>query len=93
MSRPKLPLVFRITAALLVAAIALGGWWQRQPVGPRGRVFLPAIARACPAAASSVHRLNVADTARALDRWAYAEVSNLLLGADQDRCRVPMVKP
>lgn len=92
MNRPKPPLVFRITAALLVAAIVLGGWWQRQPAGLQGRAFLAAVARVCPAAVRPVRRPRIADTARALDHWVYAEAGNLLPGADHDRCRLPTVK-
>lgn len=84
MIRSKMPWVFRIAAALLVTAIVVGGWWQRQPVGPRGRAFLAHVSRACPAAAH-VGRATVADTAHELDRWAYARIGNLLLGGP-DRC-------
>ncbi len=78
MTRSRLPWVFRITAAWLVAAIVVGGWWQPQPAGPRGRAFLAAVARTCSAAAMHSNRPTVADTAHALDRWAYLEAVNLL---------------
>ena len=78
MTRSRLPWVFRITAAWLVTAIAVGGWWQPQPVGPRGRAFLAAVARTCPAAVVHSTRPSVADTAHALDRSAYMLAADLL---------------
>ena len=86
MTRPKLPWVFRITAALLVAAIVFGGWWQRQPAGTAGHAFLAAVARACPAAMPTGRRPTVADSARALDRWGYAQLGNLIFRDGRDRC-------
>ena len=86
MTRRKLPCVFRITAALILAAITIGGWWQRQPVGGTGRAFLTAIARGCPAAIPTKRHPTVADTARALDRLSYAKISNLIFRDGRDRC-------
>lgn len=86
MTHSKLPWAFRITAALIVAAIIVGGWWQRQPAGENGRAFLAIVARACPAAAPTVAQSTVADTAHALDRWGYAVLGNLVFRDERDRC-------
>ena len=47
MTRSRLPWVFRISAALIVAAVMVGMWWQPQAAGSRGRAFLATVARAC----------------------------------------------
>ena len=86
MTRRKLPRVFRITAALMLAAIVVGGWWQRQPVGATGLTFLAAVARGCPAAMPTGLHSDIADTAHALDQWDYARLGNLTFRDGRDRC-------
>ena len=86
MTRRKLPWVFRLSAALIVAAIVLGGWWQHQPGGTTGRARRATVARACPAAVPVGRRPSVADTAHALDHWGYARLGNLIFRDDRDRC-------
>ena len=85
MTRSRLPWVFRISAALIVTAVMLGMCWQPQAVGPYGRAFLGTVARACPAAVVNKKRPTVADTAHALDRWAYLTTVDLVRGG-RSRC-------
>ena len=85
MTRCRLPWVFRISAALIVAAVMIGMWWQPQAAGPHGRAFLATVARACPAAVVQKARPTVADTAHALDRWAYLTAVDLVRGR-RSRC-------
>jgi hypothetical protein len=89
MTSPKMPLVFRIAAVLLIAATAAGQCWQRQPVGHFGRGFLATVGQACPATARWRRHPTIADTAHALDAWAIARVANLLSRGGRDRCRAP----
>ena len=86
MTRRKLPWVFRLSAALLVAAIVFGGWWQHQPTGASGRAFLRLVAQACPAALPAGRHPTIADTAHTLDRWGYARLGNLIFRDGRDRC-------
>ena len=86
MTRSRLPWVFRITAAWLVAAIVIGGWWQPQTAGPHGRAFLAAVARSCPAAGVHGASPTIADTAHALDRWASMIIADLLLRGRPRHC-------
>lgn len=86
MTRSRLPWVFRISAALIVTAVVAGMWWQPQSAGPRGRAFLAAVARTCPAAAVGGAHPTAADTAHALDRWAYLTVADLLRRNRPSRC-------
>ena len=80
MTRSRLPWVFRISAGLIVGAVMVGTWWQPQAAGPHGRAFLATVARACPAAVVRKKRPTVADTAHALDRWAYLAAVDLVRG-------------
>ena len=85
MTRSRLPWVFRISAGLIVAVDMLGIWWQPQAAGPHGRAFLATVARACPAALVRKGQPTVADTAYALDRWAYLTAVDLVRGG-RTRC-------
>lgn len=85
MTDRKLPRVFRIAAALMVAPIVFGGWWQRQPAGANGRYLLAAAMRFCPAAIQVSRRPTVADTAFVLDRAAYLAAADLFM-QDSRRC-------
>lgn len=85
----RLPLVFRVSAVLLLAALIAGQWWQRQPAGTIAG-WVPAMAEGyCPAAA--IHRSGtIADSARTLDSWGYAVIGNAIFRDGRDRCRVKM---
>jgi len=85
----RFPWVFRMAAALLLTSVIAGQWWQRQPVGEVGLATLTIIAAHCPAAIDQQRggRLNVADSARALDRWGYARLAELVRRDSRDRCR------
>jgi hypothetical protein len=82
-----LPLVFRVSAVLLLAALIAGQWWQRQPAGSIAG-WVPAMAEVyCPAAA--IHRSRtISDSARTLDDWGYAVIGNAIFRDGRDRCRV-----
>lgn len=87
MRRRPFPTVFRLVAALLLAALVLGQWWQRQPLGAVGRGIVAVMAELCPAA--TAHRVvSVADSARAVDHLAFAVLGNALSRDSRDRCRV-----
>lgn len=86
MTDPKLPLVFRIAAVLIVASVVFGGWWQRQATGPNGRSFLISVAKVCPAAIPRSRRPSVADTAHALDQLAFLSAADLLMQDGRSRC-------
>lgn len=79
----RFPVVFRLSAILLLTALIAGQWWQRQPAG-----WVPAMAEVhCPAAA--IHRAGtIADSARTLDSWGYAVIGNAIFRDGSDRCRV-----
>ena len=83
----RLPLVFRVSAILLLTALIAGQWWQRQPAGTIAG-WVPAMAEVhCPAAA--IHRSGtIANSARSLDSWAYAVIGNAVFRDGRDRCRV-----
>jgi len=87
MTRPRLPLEFRLGAVLLLAALIGGQCWQRQPAGSIAG-WVPAMAEVyCPAAA--IHRSgNTGDSARTLDSWGYAVIGNAIFRDGRDRCRV-----
>ena len=87
MKRRRLPMVFRVSAALLLAALIAGQWWQRQSAGSIAG-WVPAMAEVyCPAAA--IRRSDtIADSARTLDRWFYAVIGNAIYRDGRDRCRV-----
>ncbi len=88
MKQCRYPWVFRIAAALLLASVIAGQWWQRQPVGEVGLAMLTIIAAQCPAAVErQPGRINVADSARALDRWGYARLVELVRRDGRDRCQ------
>lgn len=81
-----MPRVFRLAAALLLAASIVGQWWQRQPVGSITGWVLAMAEVQCPGAI--VRRSGtVADSARTLDRWGYAVVADLALRDGRERCR------
>ncbi|MEH3100594.1 hypothetical protein [Sphingomonas adhaesiva] len=86
MMRRRFPLVFRVAAGLLLAALIVGQWWQRQSAGSIAG-WVPAMAAVhCPAAA--VHRSGtIADSARTLDGWGYAVLADLIFRDGRDRCR------
>ena len=86
MTRPRFPLVFRLSAVLLLAALIGGQWWQRQPAGSIAG-WVPAMAEVyCPAAAIH-HSGTISDSARTLDDWAYAVIGNAVFRDGRDRCR------
>ena len=87
MKRRRSPLVFRVSAILLLTALIVGQWWQRQPAGTIAG-WVPAMAEVyCPAAA--IHRAGtIADSARTLDSWGYAVIGNAIFRDGRDRCRV-----
>jgi hypothetical protein len=87
MKRRPFPTVFRLAAALLLAALIFGQWWQRQPLEPVGRGMMAVMAELCPAATAR-RAVSVADSARAVDRVASALVGNALSRDSRDRCRV-----
>ena len=87
MKRRRFPMVFRLSAMLLLTALIGGQWWQRQPAGSIAD-WVPAMAEVyCPAAA--IHRSGtISDSARTLDDWAYAVIGNAIFRDGRDRCRV-----
>ena len=88
MKQRRYPWVFRIAAALLLLSVAAGQWWQRQPAGEIGLAMLTIIAAHCSAAVDEHNgRISVADSARALDRWGYALLTELVRRDGRDRCR------
>ena len=88
MTRRKIPMVFRLAAALLIGSAVFGQWWRHRPAGPHGRAFLTMVERHCPAAAVANSRPTVADTAAALDRWSFAHLAGLIHRDGRDRCRM-----
>ncbi|MGN7161729.1 hypothetical protein [Sphingomonas sp. SAFR-052] len=81
----RLPLVFRVSAILLLTALIAGQWWQRQPAGTIAG-WVPAMAEVyCPAAAIH-HSGTIAESARTLDSWAYAVIGNAVFRDGRDRC-------
>ena len=87
MKRRRFPLVFRVSAILLLTALIAGQWWQRQPAGSIAG-WVPAMAEVyCPAAAIQ-HSGTISDSARTLDDWAYAVIGNATFRDDRNRCRV-----
>ncbi len=88
MKRRRFPWVFRIAAALLLLSVVAGQWWQRQPAGEVGLAMLTIITAHCPAAGERhPGRISVADSARALDRWGYARLTEMVRRDGRDRCR------
>ncbi len=88
MKQHRYPWVFRIAAALLLVSVVAGQWWQRQPAGEVGLAMLTIIAAHCPVTAHrQPGRISVADSARALDRWGYARLIELVRRDGRDRCR------
>lgn len=88
MKHRRYPWVFRMAAALLLASVVAGQWWQRQPAGELSLAMLTIIAAHCPAAAhSQPGRISVADSARALDRWGYARLTEMVRRDGRNRCR------
>jgi hypothetical protein len=86
MMQRRVPLVFRLSAGLLLATLIAGQWWQRQPAGSIAG-WVPAMAAMhCPAAV--VQRSGtIADSARTLDGWGYAVLGDLIFSDGRDRCR------
>lgn len=64
----QVPLVFRISGALLMVALVGGQFLQRQPAGPSTRGVIAYAARSCPSAAFTGKHTMVVRGARALDR-------------------------
>jgi len=88
MKQHRYPWVFRIAAALLLVSVVAGQWWQRQPAGEVGLAMLTVIAAHCPDAIDQQpRRISVADSARALDRWGYARLTEMVRRDGRDRCR------
>ncbi len=88
MKQHRYPWVFRLAAAMLVASVIAGQWWQRQPAGEASLAMLTIIAEHCPAAVDQQNgSISVADGARALDRWGYARLIELIRRDGRDRCR------
>lgn len=87
MKRRPFPTAFRLAAALLLAALIFGQWWQRQPLGPVGRGMMSVMAELCPAATAR-RAVSVADSASAVDRMMFAVLGNALSRDSRDCCRV-----
>ncbi|MDJ0276659.1 hypothetical protein QLH51_07615 [Sphingomonas sp. 2R-10] len=88
MKQCRFPWVFRMATAVMLLSVVAGQWWQRQPAGEVGLAMLTIIAAHCPAAAHrQPGRISVADTARALDRWGYARLTEMVRRDGRDRCR------
>lgn len=88
MKQRRYPRVFRIAAVLLLLSVVAGQWWQRQPADEVGLAMLRIIAAHCPAAVDQFNgRTSVADSARALDRWGYGRLVELVRRDGRDRCR------
>ena len=66
MKRRRFPVIFRLSAILLLTALIAGQWWPRQPAGSIAS-WVPAMAEVyCPAAA--IHRFGtIGDSARTVD--------------------------
>ena len=88
MKQRRYPWVFRTAAALLLLSVVAGQWWQRQPAGEVGLAMLTVITAHCPAAVDQQRggRISVADSARALDRWGYARLTEMVRRDRRDRC-------
>lgn len=88
MKQCRFPWVFRMAAAVMLLCVVAGQWWQRQPAGEISLAVLTIIAAHCPAAVDEHNgRISVADSARALDRWGYARIAELVRRDGRDRCR------
>jgi len=88
MKRHRFPWVFRLAATGMLPIAVAGQWWQRQPSGEVGVALLTIIASHCPAAVKRQSgRIRVADSARALDRWGHAQLTELVRRDGRDRCR------
>ncbi len=88
MKRHQFPWVFRLAATLLLLSAVAGQWWHNQPAGEVGVAMLTVIASHCPAAVERQSgRIGVADSARALDRWGYSRMTELVRRDGRDRCR------
>lgn len=85
--RRKPPMVFRLAAAFLLVSAIAGLWCRRQPAGPANLTIMRLVARACPTASKPVVRPSVTDGARAIDRWAYRRLANLIRRDNRDRCQ------
>lgn len=84
--RRRVPVVFRISLMLLIAAACFGGWWRGQPVGVGTRLITRGLTSLCPAAISPTTVATVADGAHAGDRVAWALLADRLLPRAQSRC-------
>jgi len=88
MKRHRFPWVVRLAATLLLLSAVAGQWWQHQPAGEVGVAVLTVIDSHCPAAVERQSgRIRVADSARALDRWGYARMTELVRRDGRNRCR------
>jgi hypothetical protein len=88
MKRHRFPWVFRLATTVLLLSAVAGQWWQRQPAGEFGVAMLTIIASHCPAAVERQSRtVKIPDSARALDRWSYARMTELVRRDGRDRCR------
>ncbi|TCP99535.1 hypothetical protein C8J46_103423 [Sphingomonas sp. PP-F2F-A104-K0414] len=88
MKRHRFPWVFCLAATLLLLSAVAGQWWQHQPAGEVGVAVLTVIASHCPAAVERQSgRIRGADSARALDRWGFARMTELVRRDGRDRCR------
>ncbi|WP_242147207.1 hypothetical protein [Sphingomonas sp. BAUL-RG-20F-R05-02] len=87
MKRRRLPMVFRLSAVLLLATSAAGQWWQHHPAGSIAG-WVPAMSEVyCPAVA--IQRSGtIADSAHTLDAWGYAVIGNAIFRDGRDRCRM-----
>jgi len=88
MKRHRFPWVFRLAVTLLLLSAVAGQRSRRQPAGEVGVAVVTIIASHCPAAVGRQSGIiRVADSARALDRWGYARMTELVRRDGRDRCR------
>ncbi len=88
MKQHRFPWVFRLAVTVLLLSAVAGQWWRHQPSGEVGVAVLTIIASHCPAAVERQSRtISIADSARALDRWSYARMNELVRRDGRDRCR------
>lgn len=83
----RVPLVFRLSGLLVLAALAGGQIGKRQPAGAMTRTVLAASASLCPSVAQSTKRLTVGDGAKTLDRAVYRRLADWRSPRPQPRCK------